>query len=106
MKIYSFTNLLSSSEKNEISVNLMRYDINISANELMDYLFVKLMKYEKEEGYKYGSHFYNFDGLRKFKDKFSPEWKPKYIAFTGNPVTIMRNTVSLISGGMKGFFKK
>ena len=56
--------------------------------------------------YKYGSHFYNFEGLRKFKNKFGPEWEPKYIAFYGNPFKILKDTISLISGGVKGFLKK
>ena len=55
---------------------------------------------------KHGNHFYNFEGLKKFKNKFDPEWSPKYVAFYGNPLKIVSNTVSLISGGMKGFFKK
>ena len=56
--------------------------------------------------YKYGSHFYNFEGLRKFKNKFGPVWEPKYIAFYGNPFKILKDTISLISGGVKGFLKK
>ncbi|MGH1367409.1 MAG: phosphatidylglycerol lysyltransferase domain-containing protein [Maritimibacter sp.] len=24
--------------------------------------------------YRHGGHFYNFDGLRNFKDKFDPDW--------------------------------
>ena len=33
--------------------------------------------------YKRGDRFYNFEGLRSYKDKFKPEWRPKYLAFPG-----------------------
>ena len=137
-KIYAFANLFLSGTKDEISIDLMRYDIDEAPNGVMDYLFIKLMEYGKAEGYKkfnmgmaplsgienkntglnnlwnkasifiykYGSHFYNFEGLRKFKNKFGPEWEPKYIAFYGNPFKILKDTISLISGGVKGFLKK
>jgi phosphatidylglycerol lysyltransferase len=31
-----------------------------------------------------GSHFYGFQGIRRFKDKFDPEWEPRYLAFPQN----------------------
>ena len=30
--------------------------------------------------YRYGENFYNFEGLRHYKDKFQPEWRPRYLA--------------------------
>ena len=137
-EIYAFANLFYSGDKNEISIDLMRYDADKAPNGIMDFLFMKIMEHGKENGYKYfnlgmaplsgiedrspglaglwnkagifiykhGNHFYNFEGLKKFKNKFDPEWSPKYVAFYGNPLKIVSNTVSLISGGMKGFFKK
>ena len=137
-EIYAFANLFYSGNKNEISIDLMRYDADRAPNGIMDFLFMKIMEYGRENGfryfnlgmaplsgiedkntglinlwnkagifiYKHGNHFYNFEGLKKFKNKFDPEWEPKYVAFYGNPVKIVSNTVSLISGGMKGFFKK
>ena len=29
---------------------------------------------------RYGEMFYNFEGLRKFKEKFVPVWRPRYLA--------------------------
>lgn len=30
--------------------------------------------------FQHGEHFYNFQGLRGFKDKFDPVWHPRYLA--------------------------
>lgn len=34
--------------------------------------------------WKHGGRFYNFQGLRTFKDKFGPDWTPRYLAAQGN----------------------
>ena len=54
--------------------------------------------------FRHGEHFYNFQGLRQYKDKFDPVWSAKYIASPGGlslPV-ILTNITTLISGGVKG----
>ena len=30
--------------------------------------------------FRHGGHFYNFAGLRAFKQKFDPDWRPRYLA--------------------------
>ncbi|HML43158.1 MAG TPA: phosphatidylglycerol lysyltransferase domain-containing protein, partial [Hyphomicrobium zavarzinii] len=30
---------------------------------------------------RHGDRFYKFEGLRSFKSKFRPEWRPKYLAY-------------------------
>lgn len=99
----------------------------------MEYLFIQLMLWGKQEGYwfnvgmapfsgledralaplwnrpgalmfRHGGHFYNFQGLRQYKEKFDPEWAPKYLASPAGLALprILINLVSLISGGLKG----
>ena len=52
--------------------------------------------------FRHGEHFYNFQGLRAYKDKFQPEWFPKYLASPGGLATpqILANVSTLISGGV------
>lgn len=33
--------------------------------------------------YRHGEHFYNFQGLRQYKNKFDLEWLPRYLASPG-----------------------
>ena len=58
--------------------------------------------------FRYGEHFYNFQGLRDYKDKFDPVWEPKFLASPGGlwlPM-ILTNVTTLISGGAKGLVGK
>jgi phosphatidylglycerol lysyltransferase len=136
-KIVAFANILTGAEKEEMSVDLMRYDSE-TPHGVMEYLFIKLMLQGKQDGYrwfnlgmaplaglendslasiwdkigtfifKHGEHFYNFQGLRKYKQKFNPVWKPKYIALPGGlalPRVIM-DIATLISGGVRGIFSR
>ena len=48
-----------------------------------------------------GEHWYNFQGLRFYKQKFDPEWVPRYMAYQSAwewPVAIA-NVSALIAGG-------
>ena len=133
----AFANLWAAADKDELSIDLMRYGDDAPKG-VMEYLFVKLMLYGKENGYgffnlgmaplsgidthsfsplwnrvasalfNHGERFYNFKGLRSYKDKFNPQWKPKYIAvqsFFSLP-SALHSVASLISGGTAGIFGK
>ncbi|OQY99825.1 MAG: hypothetical protein B6D35_08470 [Candidatus Brocadia sp. UTAMX2] len=132
-KIIAFVNVWLSSEKAEVSGDLMRHFPD-APNGVMEYLFVQLMLWGKQEGYKWfnlgmaplsgleehalaplwsrlgslvfrhGEHFYNFQGLRQYKEKFDPEWEPKYLAFPGGLKLprILTNIAFLILRGTRG----
>ncbi len=136
-KIVTFANIWPGAEKEELSIDLMRY-LPEAPHGVMDYLFIQLMLWGKQEGYhwfnlgmaplsglenralaplwsrvgafifRHGEDFYNFQGLREYKDKFDPEWQPKYLACPGGLALprILANIASLISGGMKGVISK
>ena len=58
--------------------------------------------------FRHGEHFYNFQGLRDYKDKFDPTWEPKFLASPGGlrlPM-ILANVATLISGGAGGLITK
>jgi len=57
---------------------------------------------------RFGEHFYNFEGLRRYKDKFDPVWRPKYLAAPGGlflPRTLT-DIGALTSGGLRGLLFK
>ncbi|MFP6639143.1 MAG: phosphatidylglycerol lysyltransferase domain-containing protein, partial [Myxococcota bacterium] len=48
--------------------------------------------------------FYNFQGLRRYKDKYDPVWEPRYVASPGGlsfPLALT-NVASLVSRGITG----
>jgi phosphatidylglycerol lysyltransferase len=136
-KMIAFANIWAGKNKEELSIDLMRY-LPEAPRGIMDYLFVSLMLQGKQQGYRFfnlgmapfsglqdsslaplwnrlgafvyrhGEHFYNFQGLRNYKDKFDPEWRSKYIAVPGGLKLprILTNIASLISGGWKGVVTK
>jgi phosphatidylglycerol lysyltransferase len=135
--IAAFANLWQGAGKEELSLDLMRY-LPGGPEGLMDYLFVKLMLWGRQEGYqwfnlgmaplsglenralaplwskagalifRYGEHFYNFQGLRQYKEKFGPEWRPKYLVCRGGLALprVLTNIATLICGGLGGIVKK
>ncbi|HEY8183629.1 MAG TPA: phosphatidylglycerol lysyltransferase domain-containing protein, partial [Thermoanaerobaculia bacterium] len=57
---------------------------------------------------RFGEHFYNFQGLRQYKEKFDPIWEPMYLASPGGLALprILTNLATLISGGLRGVVAK
>jgi phosphatidylglycerol lysyltransferase len=104
----------------------------------MEYLFIKIINWSKENEYErfslgmaplagiyggelaplwnklsvflfnHGGNFYNFEGLKQFKDKFAPQWESKYLAYSGhfNLASLLKDIALLISGGILGIFSK
>jgi phosphatidylglycerol lysyltransferase len=136
-RIEAFANLWAGTQLEELSLDLMRY-LPQAAEGVMEYLFVCLMLWGKAQGYRWfnlgmapfsglenralaplwnrlgafvfrhGEHFYNFQGLRQYKEKFGPEWRPRYLASPGGLALpqILANLATLISGGVKGVVTK
>ncbi|GAB6127376.1 bifunctional lysylphosphatidylglycerol flippase/synthetase MprF [Humidesulfovibrio idahonensis] len=123
--------------RQELSVDLMRYAPDAPPS-VMEYLYIMLMLWGREQGYQwfnlgmapfsglekhalapawtrlgsllysYGGQLYNFQGLRRFKDKFDPVWESKYLASPGGtvPPRVLANIASLVSGGVRGVIAK
>ena len=136
-RIVAFANVWLGAEKEELSPDLMRFHPEAPEN-VMEYLFIALMLWGKAEGYRwfnlgmaplsglqnralaplwnrlgalvfrFGENFYNFRGLRQYKQKFDPAWEPKYLASPGGLALprILAATGALISGGLKGVVAK
>jgi phosphatidylglycerol lysyltransferase len=105
----AFANIWRSGDGRELSVDLMRH-LPAAPPATMDFLFLELIQLARREGYHHfnlglaplsgvqggmlapswarlarlafsmDSWGYNFAGLRRFKEKFAPQWQPRYIA--------------------------
>lgn len=132
-EVVAFANLLSAAEGETAAIDLMRYSADAPTG-VMEFLFTDLMLRLKAEGcrqfslgmaplsglearrgaplwsrfgaqlYRHGGHFYNFEGLRQFKDKFDPDWRPRYLACSTAmpPFVVLADVSILIAGGVRG----
>jgi phosphatidylglycerol lysyltransferase len=136
-RLWAFANLWTTGTREELSVDLMRFD-PAAPRGVMDFLFIELMLWGRREGYRWfnlgmaplsgleahplapawhrvgnfvfrhGEHFYNFEGLRRYKAKFDPAWEPRYLVAPGG-IALPRVLVDvsvLIAGGMKELFAR
>lgn len=106
----AFTNLIPEYHLNAVTIDLMRYRDH-GERGVMDFLFVSLLQHFQARGYdrfnlglvaltgmeetsrprrlERGLHylyahlnqFYNFQGLRTYKEKFHPDWEPRYLVY-------------------------
>ncbi|MGL4891431.1 MAG: phosphatidylglycerol lysyltransferase domain-containing protein, partial [Aeromonas veronii] len=137
-QIVGFANLWVSDNKEMLSIDLMRYSMDTGTAPIMDFLFVELLLWGKVQGYASfnlgmapmsgfndhplnsywarlgntlfvrGSRFYNFRGLRRYKEKFSPRWEPRYLLCSSKLVLprTLTHLITLISRGPLGLIKK
>jgi phosphatidylglycerol lysyltransferase len=58
--------------------------------------------------YEHGEHFYNYEGLRQYKQKFDPEWQPMYLCYAGSwsLPRIMLDFAALNAGGLRQIVAK
>jgi phosphatidylglycerol lysyltransferase len=58
--------------------------------------------------FRHGEHFYNFQGLRRYKAKFGPHWEALSLACPGglSLPRVLLDVTALIAGGLTGILKK
>jgi phosphatidylglycerol lysyltransferase len=135
--IVAFANLWRAGVDMELSVDLMRYS-DAAPKGVIDFMLVESMLWGKAQNYhwfnlgmaplsgleehalaptwhklgrmvqRYGETFYHFEGLRKYKEKFLPVWRPRYLAAAGRfgVAGALLDVTSLISGGVGKALKK
>lgn len=114
----------------ESGIDLMRH-LTDAPHGTMDFLFVQLLQHAKDAHfcwfdlgmaplsgvgrshwsplnerllklvYEFGNRFYNYKGLRQYKEKFHPEWRSMYLAYPhGHPLaSVLFDVTALITGG-------
>ena len=136
-RVDAFANIWTGAGKVEMSADLMRHRSSAPPG-IMDALFAMLMQWSQAHGYEWfnlgiaplsgiedspvaplwsrlgrfvyghGETFYNFKGLRAYKEKFHPVWEPRYLAYPGGLALprILADVSGLIAGGYRRIFLK
>ena len=132
-RILAFASLMPDyRDHRELSVDLMRHRAAAPPG-CMDLLFVRLLEYGRDLGYawfnlgmaplagvgesryartserlvrlafEYGNRFYNYKGLRSYKEKFQPQWRSAYLAYPHqmSPRFLLLDVAALIAGGYR-----
>lgn len=109
-QISAFANVVPEYHFNEITIDMMRRRTEVEAGTI-DFLFISMFQHFKERGYnsfnlglaalsgvgekpesprlekalrylyEHLNKFYNFKGLHAFKEKFQPQWEPRYLVY-------------------------
>jgi phosphatidylglycerol lysyltransferase len=135
--LVAFANVWAPDAKEEVSIDLMRHRDDAPPG-VMEFLFTELLVWGQAQGFRWfslgmaplsgfehhrlaplwnrlgallfrhGEHFYNFRGLRAFKEKFDPVWEPRYLASPGGLATpfVLTDVAALVSGGVRGVISK
>ena len=136
-RIVAFATLWLSGGNAEVEVDLMRYTGDAPSG-VMRYLMVEAMLWARAQGFAEfnlgmaplsgipsgqhlpiwnqiakavrlgGERYYNFQGLREFKEWFHPEWESSYLASAGGArrPLIVTNIASLIAGTAGGVIRR
>ena len=136
-ELVAFATVWRGGGRAELSVDLMRHREEAPPS-TMEFLFVQLMQRGAADGYQWfnlgmapfsgiethplaplwnrigallferGGEFYNFQGLRRYKEKFAPEWRPRYLASPGGVLLprVLADVGALVSGGLAGIVRK
>lgn len=134
-ELIAFANLVPPYGRHDAaSLDMMRH-VGDAPRSTMDFLFAKVMQWAKDEGYRtfslgmaplsrvgdnqyarfnerlaslafrYGSSLYNYQGVRRYKDKFKPEWTGSYLAYPRGVWVpgLLIDIAALVSGGYRRF---
>ncbi len=136
-RVVAFATIWPGPQKIELSADLMRFAA-FAPRDVMEGLFVHLLLWGKEQGYRWfslgmaplsgfesspvaplwhrlalflyqhGEAVYNFQGLRAYKEKFAPVWRPRYLAYPGglHLPHILADASALVAGGYRKIFFK
>ncbi|NOX72151.1 MAG: bifunctional lysylphosphatidylglycerol flippase/synthetase MprF [Alphaproteobacteria bacterium] len=136
-RVLAFANILRPGDGAHVSIDLMRY-LPEEASGMMEFLFIEVMQLYRDQGavdfslgmaplagletrhgtrlwnrfgallFRHGGGFYNFAGLRGFKQKFRPAWQSSFIAVPGGttPLVALKDVAILIAGGAMAVVRK
>ena len=136
-RVVAFATLWTTAQRGAFSIDLMRY-ADDAPKDIMDFLFVELIDWGRRQGYQAfefgmaplagledrplapimsrvgrllferGEEIYNFQGVRRYKDKYDPLWGPRYIAAARKWAIpfLMADVGLLSSGGMAGLTRR
>ncbi|HEX6982144.1 MAG TPA: bifunctional lysylphosphatidylglycerol flippase/synthetase MprF [Balneolaceae bacterium] len=129
-RILAFANILRSGNDYELSTDLLRYHPDES-KEIIDFMLIETMLWGKRQQFKwfnlgmaplsgmdehdfsprwskmahfvysYGETIYGFQRVRDYKNKYQPEWEPKFLACPGglSLPRALSNLANTVSGG-------
>ncbi len=111
-QIVAFANFMPTYTQEIGTIDLMRHSPSQAPGGTMDFLFINLFEYMRDQGiqyfdlgmaplanvgtsrksfiqeriaylvYNFGSRFYSFGGLKEYKDKYATEWVPEYVLYS------------------------
>lgn len=132
-EVVAFANILPAyGNDGVLSIDLMRH-LGDAPRGTMDFLFARIMQWGKERGdrwfslgmaplsrvgdnpyarinerlaalaFQYGGRFYNYQGLRRYKDKFGPHWIGAYLAYPRGLWVpgLLVDVAALVGGGYR-----
>ncbi|WP_084418209.1 phosphatidylglycerol lysyltransferase domain-containing protein [Henriciella litoralis] len=131
-QLMAFANVWESGDRKTLMIDLMRHHPD-APSPVMDALFAELALWGRAAGFKrldlgmaplaglatqreadvlsrlgafvysHGENVYGFEGLRRYKEKFHPDWEPVYLAAPGrmNIALALADVALLTSGGLR-----
>ncbi|MCR8723813.1 bifunctional lysylphosphatidylglycerol flippase/synthetase MprF [Frigidibacter sp. ROC022] len=136
-RLLGFATVLAPGTGQHLAVDLMRY--RPEERGMMEFIFVSLLEHYRDAGaqsfslgmaplsglqtrpgarlwtrfgsmiFRHGGPIYNFEGLRAFKQKFRPDWQPRFLAVQGGTqplLWVLTDATVLIAGGVRGIVGK